>query len=296
MDVVGKNNNGITCTDGKIWSGFKISRNQQGEPSMQTAKCGNIVAQNDIYNLKKGDQLNNLCECEEINEKNGEFTCPSGKFITNYNPSAKKASCCILCNGDNSVKGTYDPKDCNILFKDKNVLDVTCPDNTFLGSININSNNSKLSCCSPNFKNQTQSPQTDNPNCKKYGLEQCNMDLIKSTEAKCQEYGMRYFDSTDNKYKNTDSYMDCHIDNFSKLENLCKEHNINPCNFYSLRQNQLTDIFKIKNDIGKIDAIQGIYEQKFNDFGLAGNQTLTIILVILGLLVTVMAIYIVLKN
>ena len=299
-------NKAISCNDGKIWSGFLLTKGGQDQSAIQTAKCGNIVAQNDIYNLKKGDQLSNLCECEVISEKNGDISCPAGKFMTDYNSTTKKATCCMLCNNDNTVKGTYDQKDCSIVFKDKNIVDVNCPNNNFLNSININSNNSKLSCCSPMLKEydrtgttiqtETKIQTSSDIKCKEYGLEPCSAELIKSTEAKCNQYGMRYFDSVDNKYKNTDSHMVCHVDNFAKLDTECKDNSVSSCNVYNVRQNQLSDIKRIKTDIGNIDAIQNVYEKKFSDLGIAGNKTLTITLIILGLLVTIMAIYIVLKN
>lgn len=283
-------NTAINCSDGKIWSGFSLTRNQQGTPTIQIAKCGTF------------SNLNNVCDCEIVSEVNGDMHCPPGKFMTDYNSTTKKATCCLLCDNNKTTKGTYDPKDCNFIFKDKSVANVACPDNTFLNSITVNSNNSKLSCCKPNINSppQQEQPQTttniNTDKCKKYGLETCSDELIKSTENKCAAYGMRYLDSIDNKYKNTDSYMDCHVDNFVKLDATCKDNSIAQCNFYNLKNKQSNDINTIKNNIEKIDAIQNIYEKKFNDLGLAGNKTLTITLIILGLLITIMAIYIVLKN
>lgn len=340
-----KSNNGaISCKGntgliGGIWSGFELSQNVSGTPQMEYAKCSNVSLQNDIYNLKKGSLLDNTCECEIVAETNGEITCPAGKYITTYNSTTKKGICCELCSSDNKVKTSYRPTDCSIAFKEKNIHDVSCPNNTFLKSINVNQNNSKITCCRANLQEgstqennllpkasteahnlplkvstetnnspkvstetnnlPTVSSETNNMNtnkCKEYGLSVCTSEAINLAETKCNQYGMKYYDSTDNKYKNTDSYLGCHIDNFGKLDEMCKQNSVTPCNFYGIRQQSWNDITTIKNDISKIDAIDGIYEQKFNSMGLGGNKMLVIILIILGLIITVLAIYIVVKN
>lgn len=340
----------ISCNNGSnagLWSGFTISNN-----SFQTAKCGSIQS------------LNNTCDCVTVSGPN--VVCPNGKYISSYNNTTKQATCCGLCSSDGKTKMAYEPTSCSVTFKNKGVNDISCPPGTLLKEVNVNSNNTKMTCCSPKLQQETsqetikhssqeashlhqefghnlhqemnknlhqemnnnvsqelayktpiqeenvyklQPTQAEtaaqaeiNKKCKKYGLDSCTADTINATEAKCNTYGMRYYDSTANKYQNTDSYLKCHNDNFDKLDNFCKQNNLQTCNFYTSRQQPLNNISQIQTDVGTLDKINGIYESKFNngnDFnildGLQGNIPVIAILVLLCFLITIGSIYLVLK-
>ena len=286
-DISCKNNNG---SGGRLWSGAQILRDDKGTPKIEYAQCGSINIEEDIYNLKKGTMLDNTCDCEMIDEKQGEMACPNGKYLSTYYPLLKKASCCSSCTPDGKVKTSFKPDDCSIVFKDKNDKDISCPPNKFLRLLSVNQNNAKLDCCSPKLEGeQVEKHNILGEECKKMGLdrksctdenfanlknkckeygigiENCKVDEVLRVEQKCNVYGMKYFDSKDNKYKNTDSYLTCHADNFDKLDNYCKENSLNTCNFYNVRQSPITDVKVIKNDINNIDKIQDIYEKKLDN-------------------------------
>src|SRR5690606_1081986 len=136
-------------------------------------------------------------------------------------------------------------KKCSFVFKNRTDKDQSCPNNTFLKSISITPTNTKLECCYPNFEGEAVKEAKEvNDECTTMGLDKdkctvdqmkdmknrcreygtgpgCNLNSLQNLEKQCDSYGMRYFDSNENKYKNTDSYMVCHKDNFEKLDNYC---------------------------------------------------------------------------
>ena len=321
-DISCKNGNG---SGGRAWTGAEITRTGNGTPKIGYAKCGSISIEEDIYNLKKGTLLDNTCDCEMIVEKQGELLCPPGKFLNTYYPLLKKASCCTTCTDDGKAKTSFGYDKCSFTFKTKNDTDLSCPPNKFLNSLSINQNNAKLNCCSPTLKGENiEKHVVNNEECKKVGIDQnlCNDDNLKDLKHKCKEYGianctqeeilkveekcnvygMRYFDSANNKYKNTDSYLNCHVDNFDKLDNYCKENSMGTCNFYNMRQTPSSDINSIKNDIENIDKIQSIYEKKISNFEninagkMFKNKIFVIIMSIICTLIVIALIYFILKQ
>lgn len=297
----------VECSNNGVFSGFNISRDNINSPVLKQAQCSGFDVKENLYNLKKGDKITNTCNCETIAETNGEIMCPSGKYITSYSPSTKSAKCCSLCDAAKSVHNTDGT--CSVVFKDNSVNNISCAANEFMKGFNINKNNTKISCCSTNLIGQSNDKcskyglDANNCNdniidqmankCKEYGLNICTIETIKATEQKCNDLGMRFFDPIENKYKNTDSYMMCHSDNFAKMEESCKTNDVSVCNFYNLKDKQTKDI---KNDIIKLDAIQTAYEKELNEMTLAKNKILGSILIFFCFVLTGLTIYIVVKK
>jgi hypothetical protein len=266
----------LVCNNG-VLTGLNTSVGKNNALVIDSANCGNIKLEDDIYNLKKGSLVNKLCECETVTGTNGVVSCPNGKFINTLYPLVNKAVCCRTCSPDEKTKTTYTQKKCSIVFKDRSDKNQTCPNGTFLKSISINSSNTKMECCYPEFEGEVEMDDEcgalglnkDKCNvdqmkelkhrCKEYGANNCNVNSLKNLENKCDSYGMRYFNSDENKYKNTDSYMTCHKDNFEKLDKYCESNNIENCNFYEIKDKHVKDL---QVDVSNIDGIQDSFENK----------------------------------
>lgn len=140
--------------------------------------------------------------------------------------------------------------------------------------------------------------------CTEYGIgiENCTMGNMLGTEQKCNVYGMKYFDFNSNKYKNTDSYLSCHVDNFDKLDKYCEDNSLDTCNFYNMRQTPVSDMKVIKNDVSTMDKIQGIYEEKIDNLEntyvqkIFGNKIFVVISTIICSLIIIALIYFGLKS
>lgn len=258
----------VTCKGG-VWSGLQFTRSPKGEIKYNQANCNNKMP-------PFGDStMDKACDCELIDAKDGNTTCPKNKFINTHYPLLGKTSCCTPCSADMKTKATYEPKNCTNIHKDKSATDLNCPDNTFLRGISITDNTSKLECCSAKFETNDKTDcekmgleicngQTINNAknlCREYGLTDCTTKNIMDIEAKCGQFGLRYIDSKDNKHKNTDSYLVCHVDNIDKLSKQCMDKKMAKCDFNELKN---AEINMIKNDIGNIDKIQNIYDNKFS--------------------------------
>lgn len=276
----------MTCSKG-FMSGLNNNVSKDAVV-LESANCGAITLNEDIYNLKKGTVLSNLCECEDVTGVPGKtLSCPSGKFINTFYPLLNKVTCCKNCSEDNTAKTSYDDKHCSVVFKDSTAVNQSCPTNNFLKSVTITQANTKLECCAPTLTGTVvqKANQLDDScealgiskdkcnadfvnevksRCKEYGTEFCNLTNLQNVEGKCNTYGMRYYDINENKYKNTDSYMSCHNDNFPKLDSYCHDKGMSQeqCNFYNIKDKPINDL---QHDIINIDAIESSFEKKLSD-------------------------------
>ena len=330
-DIVDSNklntSNDITCKGvgdpgGKIWTGFQVTKNDKGEFIYDLAKCGNVRLNNNINELKKNTSLDNICECELIDAEPGYINCPAGKFINTYYPITKKVSCCKPCTFDNKIKATNDSKTCLNIYKTKNDTNLTCPSDQYLKGFSLTPNTTKLDCCHIKLEGSAVEKQKildenckkmgltnekcnkENLNnmtklCKLYGINECNEESLKNIEDKCNLYGMKYYDTKENKFKNTDSYITCHVDNFTKLDNSCKNDGIKECNFYNIKQKQINDINNLKQDISSINKIENEFEKELINLKNIGSQyklPIIIFAVIICLLIIGLIIFIIIKK
>ena len=315
----------LTCGN-SLMTGINISTSNNSAAAIGSAQCGTITLSDDIYNLKKGTKLNNLCQCEDVTGRPGQdLTCPTGKFISTYYPLLNKVTCCKSCSPDNLSQTTYTDPDCTTIFKNKGDPNQSCPANHFLKSISVTPANTKLVCCPPSlsgsFVEKADQLQSDcdllginkdkctaeflnevKHRCQEYGIpaNTCNLSSLQKLEGKCNQYGMRYFDINANKYKNTDSYVTCHNDNFSKLDKDCKTKNIGPksCNFYNIKDKPIKDL---QQDIMNLDAVDNDFELKMQSITqMLPNTTTTrvfsFLCVISFLIVIGILIYLLTKN
>jgi|688.fasta_scaffold182766_2 hypothetical protein len=338
-----------SCTDvvnpnGRVWSGV-------GYNNTKNLQCSNIQLEQDLYDVKKGTQIDNYCDCEIINTTSNGFKCPSGKYISAIYPKSGKASCCNVCDVDKKIKTYYDDSDCSVVVNNgsnPNNKSIMCSPNSFITSVKELRPGVEVGCCKPKFKSTNQSIQNpppvqpaqtptplpvqpqqnassllndqckkynitqDNCNennikslqdrCKEYGIDNCNNDELRKIEQQCNGYGMRYFDSIDNRYKNTDSYINCHVDNFQKLDQTCKDNSLDTCNFYNINRNQQDGLNEIKTNIVTIDKIQDIYENKISNLESSSiskfinNKQLMICLSIILFLIFGVIIYFIIIN
>lgn len=280
-DISCKNQDG---SGGRIWSGFKYGRDETGY-KIEHAKCSNMKLEENVYNLQKGTELSNACDCEMIEGKNGSIECPNDKFLNTYYPLLKKGSCCKPCTSDGKVKVTLDQKNCFPVVKGKDDVEASCPDKLFMKNMNFIGGTAKIECCATKFEGENvekhnvvddectkmkipkelcsnEFMNTLKNKCKEYGIAECDYETVRNVESKCNSYGMRYFDTLENRYKNTDSSVNCHVDNFNKLDDQCTRNEVKSCSVYNLRDGQTDNVISLKKDITNIDKIQGAYEEK----------------------------------
>lgn len=322
-DVVNSNNlnqekTNITCknqdnTSGRVWSGFKFNNNK-----IEHAKCGNLKLNSNVHNIPKGTELTRTCDCEMTAPKNGSVTCPNGKFLSTYYPDLKKGLCCSPCTVDGSVKAVVDEKNCYPVIKSKNIKDVSCPSQMFIRSGSVTKTGSMLSCCGTKLKGspvdiqESLNHQCDKMKiprelcsnnlmnklegkCTEYGITDCNYENVRNTENKCNSYGMRYFDTIENKYKNTDSSIQCHVDNFDKLDKECNQNNVQQCNVYNIKEQQANNITSLQQDVVNIDSVLEAQENTILN-KVFGNNIFLCISLILCLIILGVIIYFVIKN
>jgi len=264
------------------WMGFQFTRGQNNSLSYSTAKYGNIK-------LANGELVNNISDCEYIEPKNGTLECPDGKFIAGYDQVNNKFMCCKISTSDQIYAN---PVNCESFYHPKEVTDLKCPDNKFLRRFVITPNTSMIECCAINVD---RSPVTKEIMglCKTYGVNNCTKDSLKNTTDMCQKFGMRYYDVDEMRYKNTDSYMNCHVDNFDKLQDNCKKKGLQECSFYNLKNKDDHDLENVKESIISIDQIEGRLEKSFLvEYKVAILAFGSIIL----LLMVILIIYIIMKN
>lgn len=284
-------NDGISCVNlsnsgGRIWAGIDIEREKDGMPIFKSAKCAHLKPEDEIYHFKKDSFLDNYCDCELVDTKEGKLSCPSNKMISTYYPLLNRATCCSPCSSDNKLKTIFPDDQCKWETMKPEVKDVSCSPSQYMKSFEINKLLSKIECCTPQLTGEYLDEHNNNSKecnnmeldaeecneknvknlmdkCNQYGIKTCNMNEIKRIEDKCDKYGMKYYDSTTNTYKNTDSYLSCHLENFDKLDQQCAKNNISNCNFYELRDNNIDSVTSMKSNFINIDKIEDIFETKF---------------------------------
>jgi hypothetical protein len=308
-------------SEDRIWTGFQFQRNDKNEPVYEFIKCGNVKLENDFNEFKKDSLISKACDCELVDSTNGTIECPNGKFINTYNPSTKKTLCCKLCTTDNSLMVTNEPSGCASSYNSKNETNLSCPKNQFLKGVAITPNTSKIECCQVKLEGDNLNKykqleedckkmgidkcEIDKVNdmkkyCKMYGISDCSKTTLQNVENKCGLYGMRYYDTSDNKFKNTDSYIDCHTDNFNKMDALCKNSDVTTCSFYNLRQKHVNDINNLKKDIENIDKVEDFFEKTVNELKKAtSNYKLPVVIfsiILFLLLIGLTVFYVISKN
>lgn len=320
-DISCKNQDG---SGGRILSGFKYGRDDTGY-KIELAKCSSVKIDENIFGLQKGTEFSKTCDCEMVEAQNGSVTCPNEKFLNTYYPLLKKGSCCKPCNNEGKIKVSVDEKNCFPVVKSESDNDASCPDKLFMKNINFTNGTAKIECCAAKFEGDIVEKQnvandecskmkipkelcsnefmnTLKNKCKEYGIADCNYDAVRNIESKCNSYGMRYFDTLENKYKNTDSSMNCHADNFLKLDNQCTKNNVNSCSVYNLRDSQSNDVQSLKKDISNIDTIQNAYDKKFDEMGNSvignffGNKMLVAIMFVLCIVLISTIVYFIVKK
>jgi len=245
--------------DGQIWTGTKLAPDQTGNLKISTPNCGKVVLNEDMNTFKRGQEINGLCNCEMVNEANQGINCPNGKFMRTYYPLLKQALCCSPCMANGELRAAYDSANCREVFKNPTDTNLTCPNNNFLQGLNFTKLNTKLNCCYPKFEGQIKTQVDEmkghctkmgiqeqecnetvlnnmNKYCKEYGIssDECTRSNLNNVLANCDAYGLRYFDPVSGVYKNTDSYMTCHVNNFQKLDDQCQARGVTDCNWYTL--------------------------------------------------------------
>ncbi|QKF94226.1 hypothetical protein QKU48_gp0768 [Fadolivirus algeromassiliense] len=309
---------------GRIWSGFKYGRDETGY-RLEHAKCSNLKLEENVYDLQKGTEFQKVCDCEMVEGKNGSIECPNDKFLGTYYPLLNKGSCCKPCNNDGKVKVSIDQKNCFPVVKGKDDTEISCPDKLFMKNMNFVDGTAKIECCAPKFEGETVEKQnividdctkmkipkelcsnefmnTLKTKCKEYGITECDYETVRNVESKCNSYGMRYFDTLENKYKNTDSPIICHVDNFNKLDGQCVKGNVSSCSVYNLMDNQSKDVVGLKKDITNIDKIQTEYDQKFNNLEnslvnkLFGNKVFVVLSSIICLIIIAIIAYVLINK
>jgi len=307
----------ISCVDfkgsgGRIWSGVQVEREDNGKPIFKYAKCARIKPEEEIYHFKKGSSLNNYCDCEIVEATEGKMICPQNKIMSTYYPLLNKASCCSPCYGKNGdLKASFPDGQCRWETKKPEIKDVSCPEGQLMKSFEINNLLSRVECCAPQLngeyidKHTTMMENCNNmelseeecdekivgdlkDKCNKYGIRNCTLDEIKKVEDKCDKYGMKYYDTVTNNYKNTDSYLKCHTNNFDKLDQQCARNNINKCNFYELRDNNIDSVSSIKSDLINIDKIEDVFENKMKAIELKINISRILLFLFISIITVVL--------
>ena len=155
----------------------------------------------------------NSCDCELHDIVDNQVICPKNKFVNTKYPLIDKVLCCSPCK----VKPP--------LSKD---LAEKC------------SKYGLRECSEENVEGL----ESD---LKKYGLEEQTGESIRNFYNKCDRYGLKYYDRINNRMKNSDSYLECSVDNFNKMDNICKNDGIpqGQCNWYNVHGKNISDL---KND------------------------------------------------
>ncbi len=269
---------------GRVWNGAIISKNKDGL-TVDSIKCGGLKTIKDIYTAEKDTVLDNLCNCEMVDTNGPTVTCPSGKYIRTHYPLLDKALCCAPCTAGQTIIGSAHTE-CSMVTKDPNKSVISCPTGTFMNELVVTQTSAKAKCCaavpSGSYGDKQQKleekciklriPQTDctqmnvdlaEKYCGIYGIEKCDIQSLNDVERQCQGYGMRYFDTKTNKYQNPTASMECHTDNFGKMEERCTREGVRECTVTVLDEKDEDTHMRVVDVLGDVNGIQGIYETKF---------------------------------
>lgn len=255
----------IACHDeaantGRVWSGVLLNEND-----IEAAKCS-FPIQDDVSYNKTTE-----CMIKDIQNKNN-ILCPAGYFITSYSPEKNKAVCCKLTDGQvNVVSETA----CSTKFGKEDDFDFTCPDKTYLTSVNITATTRQYKCC-PGKKVGSKNGGRDlknicddlgieactqnqidslNKQCEIFGIGQCKKESVNDVYNKCQQYGLFY--ENNNQIVNPQSYMVCHPSNVAYVKQQCEEKGIDNCTWANLQNgSELVEL------VDTLDAQNKIYDER----------------------------------
>lgn len=257
-------NHSCSADDGQsgfVWNGIIFKDKKGGFNDINNVNCSRISATTPL-----GDyNLDNVCECQMVNAINGKLECPKGKFLRNYHPDLKKGTCCAPCTSDQKKVIDYSSTDCMFVKKSLDDNSLTCPNNKLVRSLICDGIGTELECCEPRIRDDliTKSPNSEiSTSCKELGLMPCEPEKLKEVYGKCDAYGMKYYNSNDKTIHNPESFMSCHTSNFEKLEEMCAQNNISPCNVSGLVTSFLSKLGALNT---KIDTNQEENLQKFNN-------------------------------
>lgn len=260
----------------KLMSGVSFT-STNNKIKINSAKCSNLKLGNDIMNLKKGAMLNELCDCESVDQVDNNYSCPNNTYLRSYFPNTGKILCCSPCNSSNNLMVKNNARYCKNIYTRANNINNQCPQNSLITGFKSVGKDIVVNCCKPfesgqlvdqqNALNQecksmgldscsASNIQELKNNCKKLGLIDCNKTNIENLQKKCDSYGMKYFDLNQQKYINSDSYLDCYINNFSKMDEICKNNSIDNCNWYNLSNSKLKTLQLSTNNINNLEKIQ----------------------------------------
>ena len=263
----------ISCKDegtgnGGIISSLFLEQDNGPNYKIKSAKCSILKIDNDIDDYKKDTKLNNVCDCEVVDEKAGFITCPDNKFVRTYYPALKKGLCCSPCSFDSLLKTQFTQTKCQQVIKTSD--EMKCPPGTYVRKISTNKTAPSIECCYPTPLEISKGNEEEckkygfttcsnrdikklREKCKTFGITDCNVINVDAVMNKCKAYGQRYYDDKEKKYINTDSPIECHVDNFEKLDEKCKQHGITECTVQNLNSKVIDGI---NSDIQKINTVQ----------------------------------------
>ena len=240
---------------GRVWNGAVINNDPKVKNKYESIKCSGLT-------LDK-EPLNNICNCEILDQQGTRLKCPDNKFLRSYNPQLRKFMCCQPCSADGKILLEASNR-CTNSVKSKDEKNITCPKKTFLNEISIAPSGTKIKCCTPaligelkdlNQECRTMGLESDKCThnalqelktyCTMYGVEPCSLKNLQASEENCNNYGMKYFDRETKTYINTDSQLDCHAGNSQKLDKMCKDYGIqNRCTWNAIYKKQNDAILK----------------------------------------------------
>jgi hypothetical protein len=225
-----------------------------------------IPSENNKFALSKGtcsnilydSTSNNLCGCSIIDMNNGKIECPQNTFLRKILPESNKGVCCRPCM-DNNITITTDSRICRPIIKTTSD-NIKCPDNSYVTKIDMSLKDPTITCCKPKIVEPESSVEQKsklatmcgtmgladedcdqsnldklNNQCSTLGVSPCTVEELDNIEEKCGNYGMRYFNRKDNQYMNTDSPINCHSNNFEKLDTMCQKYGLDVCSIYGIQ-------------------------------------------------------------
>lgn len=280
----------ISCRDinnsgGRILAGVQIERTKDGKPGFLYGSCATVRPKKKIYKMREDQYLDQYCDCQLVDVENGRATCPNGTALSTYYPLLNKASCCSPCFDGGKIKASFPSTNCQMITKDVKENDISCPAGQYAKSFEINNLLSKIECCTPDMTGEYLEKHNQLMNscklmgmaeeemmeecdpveveklksdCNKYGIleTECTKNKVLDVQAKCDQYGMRYWDPPTNSYKNPDSYINCHQGNFQKMDDECARKDIKVCNFENLKGYNYESLKELKNKLLNMDNIK----------------------------------------